>query len=154
MKARSFLALAALSVFVVTAIQADDAKKKGPACPVSGKAAKDIDGSSLKHNGGKVLFCCANCPKAFAKNTAKFAAKANAQLVSTGQLKQGACAITGKPLNPKQSLTVGGAKVVFCCPGCKGKVAKLEGAAQLDSVLGVAAFKKAKYTVAKKTKKG
>ena len=154
MKARSFLALVALSVFVVTAIQADDAKKKGTACPVSGKAAKDIQGSSVEFNGGKVLFCCAGCPKAFAKNTAKFAAKANAQLVTTGQVKQGVCPITGRKLNAKQNLTVGGAKVVFCCPGCKGKVAKLEGAAQLNSVLGEKAFKKAKYAVAKKTEKG
>lgn len=153
MKARSLLALAALSVFVVTAIQADDAKKaakKKLSCPVSGKPAKDIDGSSVKTANGKVLFCCAGCPKAYAKNPAKYATKANAQIVASGQVKQAACAITGKPCKPTQNVTVAGTKVYFCCPGCKGKVAKLTGDAQLNAVFSDAAFKKAKYAAPKK----
>lgn len=144
MKPLSYLAFAALSVFLVTPVQADE----GPTCPVSGRPAKDVAGSSVEHNGGTVLFCCARCPNAFKANTEKYAAKANAQLVSTGQVEQGACPITGRDLNPAQKLTIAGIEINFCCPGCKGKVSKLEGDAQLNAVLSDKAFKKAKFAPA------
>jgi YHS domain-containing protein len=42
-------------------------------CPVSGA---DIDASKVtEYKGQKVYFCCGNCPKAFEKDPAKFAAK-------------------------------------------------------------------------------
>ena len=44
-------------------------------CPVSGNTAtKD---HAVDFDGGKVYFCCDNCPKAFEANPAKFAAKAH-----------------------------------------------------------------------------
>ncbi len=110
-----------LALFVVYSVaSAEDAKVdlKGIKCPVSGKAAKDIDGSSVAHNGGKVYFCCANCPKAFASATgekkAVLGAKANHQLVATKQAKQTKCPIKVKPINPAQSVKVAGVKVGFC----------------------------------------
>lgn len=42
-------------------------------CPVSGKEI-DLEHSTT-HDGRKVFFCCPNCPKAFAKNSEKFAKK-------------------------------------------------------------------------------
>ncbi|MEX2561180.1 MAG: YHS domain-containing protein [Pirellulales bacterium] len=42
-------------------------------CVVSGEPI-DV-ASSVKHDGKKVFFCCDNCPKAFAKDPEKYAAK-------------------------------------------------------------------------------
>lgn len=137
-------ALAALCL--VTAAQAGD-KLEGVKCPVSGKPInKD---ATVDYKGGKVYFCCPNCPKAFAGNTKKFAAKANQQLYQTGQAKLTKCPITGKKLNPATKISVAGTDVCFCCNGCKGKVSKAEGAAQLELVFGDKAFKKG-FTVGKK----
>ena len=118
-------------------------------CPVSGKAAKAT--SYLEYKGAKVYFCCDNCPKAFAANTAKYASKANHQLYQTGQAKLVKCPIAGKKLNPATAIAVSGKKVCFCCAGCKGKVAKLEGAAQVELVFNDKAFAKG-FKVAKAKK--
>jgi YHS domain-containing protein len=104
-----------------------DKKKEGVAatCPVSGKAINPK--AAVDYKGGKVYFCCPACPKAFAKNTAKFANKANHQLALTGQATQVACPVAGKEkTNPKTKIDVAGVGVVFCCNGCKGKASKAE----------------------------
>ena len=106
-------------------------------CPVSGKPA--LEEHAVNHNGGKVYFCCPNCPKAFQANTEKFAAKANHQLAKTGQIKQTACPITGKPLNAETAIDVQGVDVAFCCNGCKGKVSKATPAEQLELAFGAKA---------------
>ena len=112
---------------VVLAEKADKkVSAKGAKCPISGKPAKDVDGSSVAYKGGKVFLCCAGCPTAFKKNTAKFAAKANHQLVVTKQAKAVACVFSGRPLNPATKVDIGGQAIAFCCNGCKGKVEKSE----------------------------
>src|SRR5687767_4724500 len=73
--------VAAMSALVLCAAvyAADEVKLDGVNCVVANsKAAKA--GNSTDYKGGKVYFCCMNCPKAFAKDPAKFATKANAQL--------------------------------------------------------------------------
>ena len=103
-------------------------------CPVSGEAAsKD---HAVDFDGGKVYFCCDKCPKAFDKDTKKYAAKAHLQMVSTGQLKQTACPFTGKPLNDDQTIDVQGVKVKFCCGNCKKKAAAMSEDALIDAVFG------------------
>jgi hypothetical protein len=94
--------------------------------------------------------CCPGCPGAFEKNTSKYAAKANHQLVLTGQAKQVECPLTGGKLNPDTAIEVCGTKVSFCCNGCKGKVAKAEGDAQIALVFGDKAFEKGFKVKAKK----
>ncbi len=73
--ARYIIAIAALitaALFVGTSTFAGDEKKFKAKCPVSGK---DINKDcSVKYNGGKVYFCCPNCPAVFKKKTKKFAA--------------------------------------------------------------------------------
>lgn len=101
-------------------------------CPVSGKPVNPK--ATLEHNGGTVYFCCNNCPKAFKADTAKYAAKANHQMVQTGELKQVACPLTGKPVNPATEIEIDGAKVAFCCNGCKGKVNKASDEEKLNLV--------------------
>ena len=126
----------ALSVNFTTA---EDEKVEAK-CPVSGKA---IDKShTVAHNGGDVFFCCPNCPNTFKANTAKFAAKANHQLVVTEQAKQTACPLSGQPTDASKSVKVGGVSVAFCCANCQGKAKSAEGDKLVALVFDDAPFKK------------
>lgn len=109
-------------------------------CPVSGRPAKED--KSLAYKGAKVYFCCDNCPKAFAANTAKYAPKANLQLYATGQAKLVKCPIAGRKLNPATKIEVAGVDVCFCCNNCKGKALKAEGDEQIVLIFGEKAFEK------------
>ena len=75
----------------------------------------------LPKGGGKVYFCCKNCPKAFEKNPEKFELQVRRQLLETGQIVQVACPITGKPVNKQTMVEVGYAKAGFCCKKCLAK---------------------------------
>jgi YHS domain-containing protein len=144
MKIRSLIAVAiAAAVVVAASLNAEDKKKdplEGVKCPVSGKQVKAE--AAVDYKGAKVYMCCPGCPEAFKKDTAKFAAKANAQLVATGQAEQAKCPITGGATKAGTEVSVGGAKVAFCCNNCKGKVSKAEGDEQLALVFSDAAFAK------------
>ena len=150
MKARLFAALGIAALLVATVMAEDKKEEKvkleGIKCVVSSKAATE---NSVDYKGGKVYFCCENCPKAFSKDTAKFATKANAQLVATGQAKQAKCPLSGQTLNADTAITVGGAKVAFCCEKCQGKVNAAKGDEQVTMVFGEEAFKKAGFEVKK-----
>lgn len=136
MKTRSMMfAMAAAALTFGGALVAADLE--GVKCPVSGKAAQEAH--AVDYNGGKVYFCCPNCPKAFKANTEKFASKANHQLAKTGQIKQTACPITGKPLNEETAIDIQGVEVAFCCNGCKGKVSKASPEEQLELAFGAKA---------------
>jgi len=136
----SFAAVAAFFMTTNSINRAGEKKEFKAKCPVSGKDAKET--SSVEHNGGKVYFCCDNCPKAFEKDTAKFAAKANHQLVATGQAKEVKCPFTGKDLNPDTKIDVSGVDVCFCCNNCMGKAEKAKGAAQIILIFEDGKFKK------------
>jgi transposase-like protein len=137
----------ALYAYNVKAADAPELK-----CPVSGHAAsKD---HAVDHNGGKVYFCCDDCPKAFEANTKKFAAKANAQMVQDGQFKQVNCPLAGKPVNLETAIEVGGVKVAFCCNNCKSRVVNAKNdKAKMNMVFSDKAFKKAFEKVAASDKK-
>ncbi len=156
MKARHMIAALAAAVLIVSAsLHAADEKKDpltGLKCPISGK--KVVAASATDYKGGQLYFCCKGCPKAFGKKTAKYAAKANAQLVSSGQAKQKACPFTGKKLNPATKIKVNSIAVSFCCNGCKGKVKKAKGDAQINLVFSDKAFKKGFKVEKKESKEG
>lgn len=116
------MTLALVAMAFVSSNAADKEFKAN--CPVSGAAAAKE--SVAMFEGGKVYFCCGNCPKAFAKDTKKHAAKARAQMVSTGEMVQVACPFTGKAVDSATATKVGDIDVCFCCAGCKGKVDKAE----------------------------
>jgi len=98
---------------------------------------------AVDYREGKVYFCCKNCPKKFAKDTAKYAALANHQLVETGQFTQKACPISGRPVDEKQSVEVGGTNVTFCCGNCVKKVNDAaDDAAKAELVFADKAFEK------------
>lgn len=110
-------------------------------CPVSGEpAAKDV---SVSYNGGVVHFKCKGCKAKFEKSPDKYAAKANLQLVSTGQATQVACPVSGKKCNEGTKLSLAGVDVRFFCKGCRASVAKAEPDAQLELVFGNEPFKTA-----------
>ena len=149
MKARSlFTAVASIAVLAVTLYAAEEIKLDGIKCVMNPKAAAKAE-KSVDYKGGKLFFCCGNCPKGFTKKLEGgdklVAAKGNAQLVATGQAKQAKCVFTGGPLKTK--LEVAGATVQFCCNNCKGKASKMEGEDQLLAVLGDDAFEKGGFQV-------
>ena len=121
MKTRIGVMLGLIAAVAATAFAADAIKLDGVKCVVAAsKPAKEAN--SVDYKGGKVFFCCQNCPKAFSKDTAKYAARANAQLVATGQAKQTACPLSGQPVDEATAVKVDGVSVAFCCEKCQGKV--------------------------------
>jgi len=148
------LAIAASAILALSAARAadegDKEKKVEVKCPVSGKP---IDKEQhVAYKDAKVYFCCPNCPKAFEKDTAKFATKANLQLVQTEQAVEKKCPLTGRPLNKEQMVSIEGVDVQFCCMNCKGKVAKMDKKEQLEAVFAEKPFDKA-FEVKKEEKK-
>jgi hypothetical protein len=130
------------AVFAVglMAFAAEEKAKFKATCPVSGKAA--LEDKTADYKNAKVYFCCGNCPGAFTKDTAKYATKANQQLVATGQAKQIKCPLSGGELNPASNVMVGDVKVEFCCDKCKAKVSEAKGDAQAELVFKDDAFSK------------
>jgi YHS domain-containing protein len=145
----SMICAAVLAVGLAAYAAEEKAKEFKQTCPVSGQPAKEDKTADYK--GGKVYFCCENCPKAFAKDTAKFAVKANQQLAATGQATEIKCPLSGNKLNPEATVDVGGVKVAFCCNNCQGKVAAAKGDEQAALVFSDAAFTKG-YEVKKAAK--
>ena len=143
MKTKATLFVVALAAaLVLPRLFADDKDKlNGAKCPVSGKPAKAE--SSVAYRDAKVYFCCDDCPESYNKDKAKFATKANAQLAVTGQAKQQKCPIKNTDLNKDTQIDVGGAKVAFCCNGCKGKVEKAKDDEKLEMVFADKVFEKA-----------
>ncbi|MCC6475234.1 MAG: hypothetical protein IT514_15985 [Burkholderiales bacterium] len=135
-------ALAVVGLVVAASINAEDKADPlaGLKCPVSGK--KINPEAKVAYKEGHVYFCCEGCPNAFKENTAKFAAKANHQLVASGQYSAKACPIAGKKINPETAIDVAGVKVAFCCNGCKGKATKVEGDDQIALLFSDQAFEK------------
>jgi hypothetical protein len=115
-------------------VSAAPKEPKDAKCPVSGKGCNPE--KSADFAGGKVYFCCGNCESAFGGDSAKFAAKAHQQMVSTGQLVQKGCPFSGGAVKEGTQLDIGGAEVGFCCNNCKGKVEKASGDEQVTMVFG------------------
>ncbi|MFK7778913.1 MAG: hypothetical protein QM501_12470 [Gimesia sp.] len=145
---RQVLSIVALLAVVAFVGQTVAAEEKGKAiCPVAGKAANPK--CTVDYKGATVSLCCGKCKAAFSKDPSKFAAKANLQLVATGQAKQVNCPFAGKAVNPSKSVTVAGVEVQFCCGGCKAKASKVKGDDQIKLIFNDKAFAKG-FKVTKK----
>jgi hypothetical protein len=131
---------------VLTVFAAEEIKLDGIKCVMNPKGAARAD-QSVAYRGGKVFFCCENCPKSF--DAKKNATAANHQLAATRQAKQAKCPLTGEPINPDFKLAVSGVDVSFCCPDCKSQVEGATGESQLKMVFANEAFDKA-FTIEKK----
>jgi YHS domain-containing protein len=145
---RIALSVVVLCSFAIAAAYAADVKLDGVKCIVAGNNAAKAD-KTRDYRGGKVYFCCDNCPKKFDDDKSKFAVKANHQLVATAQAKQGACPISGREIDDSKEVTIKGAKVKFCCDNCKGKTEKATGDDQLKLVFSDEAWEKGKFEVKK-----
>jgi YHS domain-containing protein len=97
---------------------------------------------SAAHQGHQVFFCCQSCVNSFTADPAAHVAKANQQLVKTGQAQQVACPFSGGPLKDDQSTEVGGVTVNYCCDNCKSKMENADEAQQLEMVFGEKGFAK------------
>lgn len=147
MRIRNLLVcVSSVALLALTVYAADEVKLEGIKCIMNPKAAAKAE-TGVDYKGGKVFFCCMNCPKKF--DETKNAVAANHQLVATKQAKQEKCPLTGRALNAEQKVTVNGAEVTFCCPNCKGKVAKATGEDQLKLCFSNEAFDKAGFKVKK-----
>jgi len=107
-------------LLLATAYAADEIKLDGVNCLVAGNKPAKAE-NFVAYKEGKIFFCCMNCPKAFAADTAKFAAKANHQLAATKQAKQAKCPLSGEDIDASTAIKVSGVEVAFCCDMCKGK---------------------------------
>lgn len=143
MKTKTTLLVLALATSLLLPRLIADEKDKlnGAKCLVAAKNAAKAD-KSLDYRGAKIYFCCDNCPKAYEKDKAKYATKANHQLALTGQAKQEKCPLSGGDLNKDATADVAGVKVTFCCNNCKGKVEKAEGDDKLALAFEDKAFDK------------
>ncbi|MEM9940438.1 MAG: hypothetical protein AAF939_02535 [Planctomycetota bacterium] len=92
-------------------------------CPVSGKTNVTPE-QSMQYKSGTVYFANSDSMAAFRKDTQTFAAKANRQLVTTGQYVQTGCPISGGEVDDEEVVDVSGVSVRFCCNRCSGKVAR------------------------------
>jgi YHS domain-containing protein len=142
MKARYLLASTICAAVFAATLYAAEIDLKDVTCILNPKGPAKAE-TAVDYKGGKVFFCCQNCPKKFAEEPTKYAVKANHQLVLTKQAKQEKCPLTGNPLNPEQTVKVSNVEVTFCCPNCKGKVAAAEGDEQAELVFSDTAFAKA-----------
>jgi YHS domain-containing protein len=144
---KKFLAALLVPALLASAVAfAADPNLEGVKCLMNPKAAAKAD-KSVSYKGGKVFFCCDNCPKKF--DAEKNATAANHQLVQSGQAKQAKCPLSGGDLNADTKIKVAGAEVAFCCNMCKGKVMEAKGDAQIDMVFSNKAFEKAGFKVGK-----
>ena len=135
MKSRLVLGLAIVALATSAAVVTAALKEaKDATCPVSGHGCDPA--ASADFDGGAVYFCCEKCVGAFKEDSAKFAAKAHQQMVSTGQLVQKGCPFSGGPVKPGTQISIGDAEVGFCCPNCKGKVEKASPDDQVTMVFG------------------
>ncbi len=106
-------------------------------CPYSGEPAKKDKVAVIGMRN--VYFCCDKC-------VAKFndvAGKVNHQLVQTGQMRQTACPLTGRPVKDGMGVQVAGVEVGLCCPNCKGKAEKMEKDAAITAMFTGKNFRKA-----------
>lgn len=109
-------------------------------CPVSGsEAKKDV---SAKYRDKVAYFCCEKCKAAFEAEPAKYAEKANFQLVQTRQFRQTKCPVSGGKVSKEQAIKVNGVNVAFCCEKCKGSLESASKEEQLTKIFGEAVFTK------------
>ncbi len=75
-------------------------------CPISGKPVEKK--VSIKHDGGKVYFCCPGCVAKFEKEPAKYQGK-----LLAGYTYQTKCPVTNQDIDPSVSAKMGNGQVVY-----------------------------------------
>lgn len=88
-------------------------------CPVMG--GKINEQIFADHDGKRVYFCCAMCPKEFAKDPQKYIKKLGDQGVTVAKV-QTTCPVMGGKINKDHYVDAKGNRIYVCCPGCIGKI--------------------------------
>ncbi len=143
--------LAVMAVALVVAPQEPAAKNaekvvvdnlKGVKCCMMTK--KDVKKEqAVAYRDAEVYFCCPKCKGNFEKDTAKFAVKANQQLVQTKQFVQTKCPFSGEDVDAAQKVKIGEVEVSFCCENCVKKVnGEKDDEAKAKLVFGDESFEK------------
>ncbi|MEM0924702.1 MAG: hypothetical protein AAGJ83_01570 [Planctomycetota bacterium] len=102
----------------------------------------------MDYKGAKLYLCCSSCVKRMTKTPEKYEAKANHQLLQTGQFVQNACPTSGDAISDASPvLEIGGVKVKFSSEQHKDVVAQLELEVQLEKVFGAKGFKMGKFVL-------
>ena len=100
----------------------------------------------MEYKGAKLYLCCGTCVRRMEKTPEKYEAKANHQLVQTGQFVQKACAITGGAIAADSpTLEIVGTKIRFASDEEKQAVSKLEVDEQIAKIFGAESFKRGKF---------
>lgn len=104
----------------------------------------------FEYKGATLYLCCSSCVKRMDKTPEKYEAKANHQLVQTGQFLQGACPVSGEAVTSSSPmLEIDRAKVLFSRADHKDKIAALELEEQIETVFGPEGFKMGKFELKK-----
>ena len=132
---------------------ADEKEKfpKGMKCFIMKKRTIKNTKYAIDYKDAKLYLCCKSCVKRMTKTPDKYEAKANHQLVQTGQFEQKTCPISGDAVTANSpKLEIGGVNVRFSSDSHKAEVAKLEDGKQIDKVFGKDGFKKGGFVLIEK----
>jgi YHS domain-containing protein len=88
------------------------------ACPLTGKPLNKE--AKAKTGATEVAFCCEKCLAKFneASDEEKLKMAFGAKGMKAGFTKQTKCPVSGKDIDPEQTVEYKGEKVYFCCPNC------------------------------------
>ncbi|MEM1226645.1 MAG: hypothetical protein AAGJ40_13170 [Planctomycetota bacterium] len=145
--------LLALVVVATAQIAKADDSLDGLKCFIMVK--RDVKGKKvMEYKGADLYLCCSSCVKRMTKTPEKYEAKANHQLVQTGQFVQMACPVSGEAISDsspmlKIGLETGEVAVYFSSDEHKAKVASLEAEEQVETVFGKTGFETGKFTLKK-----
>ena len=133
-----------------------DAKEQDPLdglkCFIMKK--KDVKGKKgpkvMDYKGGKLYLCCKSCIRRVEKKPEKYEAKANHQMVYTGQFVQEVCPLSGEKIGPASpTLDIQGVEAKFANESELNKVKDLEVDDQIETVFGKDGFEVGKFKLVK-----
>ena len=136
---------------VASAAEVDEAKLDGLKCFIM--VRKDVKGKKVfDYKDGKLFLCCSSCVKKMERDPSKYEAKANHQLVYTGQYTQHACPLSGEAItdsSPEFEVDggdLGAVSVRVSSQKLVDQLAAMELGDQIKSVFGPEGFEKGKFS--------
>ncbi len=115
---------------------------------------RDVKGKKgpkvMDYKGGKLYLCCKSCIRRVEKKPEKYEAKANHQMVYTGQFVQEVCPLSGEKIGPESpALDIEGVSTKFANEGELDKVKDLDVEEQIETVFGKKGFELGKFKLVK-----
>jgi len=133
------------------AADVDESKLDGLKCFIM--VRKDVKGKKVvDYKDGKLFVCCSSCAKRIERDPSKYEAKANFQLVYTGQYNQHACPLTGKDVtktSPEFKVDADGQGTVtvrLASDDLVAKLAAMDVAEQVTAIFGPNGFEAGKFS--------